>query len=215
MSSLLKVIVIVVISTLGLSTYGQETLDLSQSHQIPNLEYRIDYPADWVVHEFIADEKDYAQLSIAKTDKDALEPLLFDPSPFNPLEHIRVSFSTESLLLIQERPLLSGLQEWRAFLEDSNLENLFRFGISSINVQALNGPEEIQILGVPALKARVSDFEGQVFGIVILGFVDISEMDEPNRVFLLTVEARSLEELNAFMPTWDAMEASLSIMASE
>ena len=88
-------------------------------------------------------------------------------------------------------------------------------GISLLDVKLVGEPEEIEILGVPALRARVSDLEEKTFGIVIQGLLEIPEMDEPDRAFLLAVESASLEELDAFMPTWEAMQASLKTVFSE
>jgi len=217
MNRMLKIMMTVTILAFALAAYTQEALELGQSYKLPDLNYNIDYPAAWFVHESMLGRPGDTQLVIAATEKDALdEPFIYlDPSPFNPLESIRIIFLTEPLSLIRERPALSSMQERDTFLEDPSLEHFFQLGISLLDVKLVGEPEEIEILGVPALRARVSDLEEKIFGIVIQGLIEVPEMDEPDRAFLLAVEAASLEELEAFMPIWEAMKASLKTVSSE
>lgn len=174
---------------LGLSgaVFAQETLELGPGHEIPDVRFLIDIPLGWAARgPAIAPSEAAAQA--------AQDRLFFEPG-----DTVAVAIDHESLDRIRDAGLPAG----------ATLEDLLRFHTAMLGVELLTEPERIEIFGVPALSVEARDPGSGTVGVMIQGFIELPHMRPTERVFLLTVEAPSRQELDRFLPTWEAMLASL------
>lgn len=155
--------------------------------------FGIDHPAGWLVD--ILPGPGITFLSELEIDRAALLRGLV-PSEF-PAEGISITHQHVDL------SYLRGL----GLPADPDLDTLLRFNAEFFSWQEPLEPVETEIFGVPALEVRTVDLSGDAV-IALQGFIG-------GRVFIFMVSAPSEKALDAFLPTWQAMLASIERTATE
>jgi hypothetical protein len=90
--------------------------------------------------------------------------------------------------------------------ENATLDDLLTFNLRQLGLEQLSHVEEVEVFGVPALSTLVSNRRTGMVAVAVQGFIDLPDSRSPSeRGFLITVEAPTRAEIDAFLPTWEAM----------
>jgi hypothetical protein len=188
-----RILVVVMVGLLALTAQAQapqesaEPLALTETHEISDFGFTIDYPAGW----FAASRKPNTVISQLGVD---FQRVITDNDEL-PTTGITITHDHRGTAFMRSIGLPA----------DASIEDLVQVNAGFFEWQEPFEISETEIFGMPAVSVRAVDGKGDS-GVALQGFIG-------EEVFLLTVVAPSDEALDAFLPTWEAMLASIRPVA--
>lgn len=161
-------------------TSGLATLSLTQTYELPDFGFSIDYPEGWEaatrgsVTGIFENEDDRRWIGVGCCNRSSGVMVVFD--------HRKISL----------------LESW-GLPSEASLDDLVQFNVNEIS--GMSNPEllETTIFGVPAMRTKF--YEVQYY-LKYAGFI-------ADEAFIIGPEAPTKEMLEAFLPTWDLMLESI------
>ncbi len=169
-------------------TLAQEPLALTETHEFAGLGFTIDYPAGW----FAA--SDDSVTNISQLEVDHLRA--FSGGTF-PTTGIGVSLDHRDITFMRGIGLPA----------DATTADLVQIFAAFFEWQEPFEAVEIEVFGVLAASVRAIDGSGNT-ALTLQGFI-------ADEVFVLFIFSPSDEVLDAFLPTWEAMLASIKPLPGE
>ncbi len=184
-----RILAIMLLSPLIFVTLAQEPLALTQTHEIAGLGFSIDYPAGW-----FADSQAPATL-ISQLEVDHEQAFSDSDSP---QVGIVIAFDHRDIDFMRSIGLPA----------DATMTDLVQLNAGFFEWQEPFEVVDTEVFGVPAASVRTVDDNG--FSTVTLqGFIG-------EEMFLLSIVAPPPGEvLDDFLPTWEAMLASIEPIVGE
>lgn len=173
-------------TTAALSVEAAPAIELTQTHEITGFGYSIDYPSRWIA--LTSD----TITAIAETAYEVRQR--FDNSDA-PLTALRVSLDHRTVAFLQDLGLT---------VDNPSPDDLLEFNISELGWTDVRGRTEVELFGAPAVAARIKESDTGNPGVVYQGV-----RPDTGEIFLLGIGAPTDEELDAFLPVWEAMLRSI------
>ncbi|MDX1615174.1 MAG: hypothetical protein R3300_12750 [Candidatus Promineifilaceae bacterium] len=154
---------------------------LSERITFTGFAYSIAYPAGWLV------ARRGPATVISQLAEDHEQAFQENPPPTRGIE---VSLDHRSLEFMQNLGLA----------QEPTIQELFELNQAFFDWSDASPPERLEVFDAPALAVRAQGQGDWVYA--LMGFTN-------NEAFLLSVEAPGPQALDAFMPTWERMLASI------
>ena len=106
-------------------------------------------------------------------------------------------------IALDHRPV-AFLQGIGLAVEDPTAQDLLEFNISNFGWTDVGDTEEVEVFGTTAVVVRFVDRDGD------LNIAYQGVRRDTDDIFILTVGAPTEENLDAFLPTWEAMLESIT-----
>lgn len=173
-------------TTAALPVEAAAAIELTETHEITGFGYSIDYPSRWIAR------TGDTVTAIAETAYEVRQR--FDNSDA-PLTALRMSLDHRTVAFLQDLGLT---------VDNPSPEDLLEFNISEVGWTDVRDRTEVELFGAPAVAARIkANDTGNPF-VVYQGV-----RPDTGEIFLLTFGAPTDEELDAFLPVWEAMLRSI------
>lgn len=182
----LRTLITLAFALTALTASAQTPLPLTQTLELSDLGYAFDFPEGWAsVGDTIAPTEDAARRYL-------------DSVFLSPKETLAIGMDDQPLAFFRD----GGLPE------NATLDDLLTFNLRALGLEQLTPVEEVEVFGVPALSALVTSPRTGMVAVAVQGFIDLDSRSPSERGFLITVEAPTRAEIDAFLTTWEAMLAS-------
>jgi hypothetical protein len=160
--------------------------DVTETYAIPGFGFSIDYPAGWAV-----DTRD--PVTVIASSEEALQAGFSGSNPVP--ETVNITLDHRTVAFLQGIGLAA---------EDPTAQDLLEFNSNDFGWTDIGDPEEVEIFGTTAMVVRYVDPQGG-FNLAYQGV-----RPDVDDIFLLSVAAPTEENLDAFLPTWEAMLESIT-----
>lgn len=160
--------------------------DVTETYEIPGFGFSIDYPTGWAI-----DTRD--PVTVIASSEAALQARFSDSNP-----------APETVVITLDHRTVEFLQGIGLAAEDPTAQDLLEFNSNEFGWTDISDPEEVEVFGTTALVVRFGDPRGG-FNLAYQGV-----RPDVDDVFLLSVGSPTEENLDAFLPTWEAMLESIT-----
>ena len=176
-------VLLALLTATALGFAQDDPLELTETHEFTGFGFSIDYPAGWLANTTLT-------ITSINENEDDHQAAMRGADPL--LMGVAVTLDHRGPAFLQSIGLPA----------DATVEDLLAFNFENFDYEQVSPPEEAEVFGVVGLRVRVNNPQGDT-GIVYQGFVG-------EEAFLLILGAPDAETLDAFMPTWEAMLASIT-----
>ena len=174
--------------------------DITETLTLAGLRYSIDYPAGWFTRSL------GTITAIAQTEEQ-LESRFEDTVPPNVALGAGLDFRT-----------ITFLRTIGLTMDDPTAQDLLEFNIANFDWTDVRDMGEVEIFGTTAAVARVTDPDGDVAiqyqGVFPDGVLADTAPDpgDEKLIFLFGFSAPTADEVDAFLPAWETMIESITII---